>query len=169
MVAGASTSGGASPPATPGSQLAALRLTLHIEPNELRVQLHNPTDNPVRVWQLGNSWGGASWSLRLRQAGGTKTYTLRPSHQGYTVNLPRYIEVPPHGQQEVRLTPSRPEWTAGESLNPLRRVPLEVQAVVEIATTPESKKHLVAIGHLESAPMLSPPPHSWLFATPDRH
>ena len=142
-----------------------LRLTLRIQPSDLSLVLHNPTGHPVRVWQLGNSWGGNSWSVRVSTPDPPERwYTLRPSNQGYTRNVPRFIEVPPHGQQEVRLTPSRPEWTAGEDLETLRQVPVNVQAVLGVVASPESEKHGVAVGRIESATVRSTPPHAWLFA-----
>ena len=140
-----------------------LRLALQIEASGLRVQLQNPTDAPARVWQLGNSWGGAAWSLQLATLDGARVFTLRPSNRGYTRNLPRFIEVPAHGQVDVELTPSRPEWTSGEDLSPLKDAQVSVRAVLEIEPTPESEKHHVACGRVESEPEVSQPPHSWLF------
>jgi hypothetical protein len=141
-----------------------LRLELQIEASALRVRLQNPTDDPVRVWQLGNSWGGAAWSVQLATLDGARIFTLRPSNRGYTRNLPRFIEVPAHGQAEVELAPSRPEWTAGEDLSPLKSTPVSVRAVLEIEPTPESERLHVACGRVESEPEVSQPPHSWLFA-----
>ncbi len=141
-----------------------LRLTLRIEASALRVRLHNPTDRPVRVWQLGNAWGGGAWSVQLATLDGARVFTLRPSKRGYTRNLPRFIEVPAHGEADVELNPSRPEWTAGEDLSPLKEAPLSVRAVLEIVPSPEAEQHHVAVGRVESAPEVSQPPHSWLFA-----
>jgi len=143
--------------------LAVLRLTLQIEAFGLRVRLQNPTDEPVRVWQLGNSWGGAAWSLRLTTLDGARVFTLRPSNRGYTRNLPRFVEVPANGEADVELTPSRPEWTSGDDLSPLKEAPVSVSAVLEIEPTPESEKHHVATGRVESAPEVSQVPHSWLY------
>jgi hypothetical protein len=141
-----------------------LRLKLRIQPSDVRVQLINPTDHPVRVWRLGNSWGGSSWSLRLSTTGASaRSYVLRPTNQGYTRNVPGFIEIPQHGQSEIQLVPSRPEWTAGEDIGALKGVVVNAQAVLEIAPTPESAKHHVAVGRMESAPVLSRPPHAWLF------
>lgn len=145
--------------------LTALRLTVQIEGSRLRVQLHNPTAHPVRVWQLGNSWGGGAWSIRLATLDGARVFTLRPSNRGYTRNLPRFIEVPANGQVEVELEPSRPEWTSGQDLSILKDVPVNVRAVVEIEPTPESRRHQVAVGRVESAAEVSQAPHAWLFAS----
>lgn len=148
------------------SRSIPLRLTLQIQQDVLRVLIQNPTGHEVRVWDLGNSWGGASWSLRLivDSAAGSKL-TLRPANQAYSRNLPRFIEVPAYGHKELRLAPSGPEWTAGENLTPLRGAPIHVQAVLEIAPSPEAMEHDVATGLVESAEELSQPPHSWLFGS----
>lgn len=141
-----------------------LHLTLRIRTSDLEVQLINPTDQPVRVWRLGNSWGGSSWTLRLNTTETpARSYALRPTNEMYTVNIPAFIEIPPHGQSEIRLVPSRPEWTAGEDIGALKGVPVNVQAILEIAPTPESTKHDVAVGRAESPPVISQPPHAWLF------
>ena len=143
-----------------------LHLTLRIQPSDLRVQLINPTDDPVRVWRLGNSWGGSSWALRLSTPGAPeRSYALRPTNQGYTRNVPGFIEIPQRGQSEIQLVPSRSEWTAGEGIDALRGVVVNVWAVLEITPTPESTQHHVAVGRIESAPVLSQPPHGWLFGT----
>ena len=97
------------------------------------------------------------------------SYTLRPTNQGYTRNVPGFIEIPPHGQTEIQLVPSRPEWTAGQDIGALKSVAMSVQAVLEIVPTPESTKHHVAVGRVESAPVVSQPPHPWLFAAPAAH
>lgn len=149
------------------SQTIPLQLALRIQGSILLVQIRNPGDRGVRVWDLGNSWGGASWSLRLtvERAGGLE-FTLRPTNQDYTRNLPRLIEVPAHAHPELRFTPGSHEWTADEDLAPLRDAPIHVQAVLEIAPSREAEQHAVAIGRVESAPVLSQPPHAWLFGAP---
>jgi hypothetical protein len=158
------------PLVTVANEIMALRLKVRIQRTDLLVELHNPTDHPVRVWRLGNSWGDGSWSLRLSTSGApARTYTLRPTNQGYTRNVPGFIEIQTHAKQEIRLTPSRHEWTAGEDLDPLKGVPVNVEAVLDIAPTPEATKHHVAVGRVESAPVVSQPPHTWLFAAGAAH
>jgi hypothetical protein len=161
---------GAPPPVTKANRTMALRLKVRIEQSDLLVELHNPTDQPVRVWRLGNSWGDSAWSLRLTTSGPpARTYTLQPTHQGYTRNVPGFIEIPAHGTQDIRLAPSGREWTAGDDLDPLKGVPVNVEAALDIAPTPEVTKHRVAVGRVESAPVVSQPPHPWLFAAPATH
>lgn len=139
---------------------------LRIRPSDLQVQVINPTDHPVRVWRLGNSWGGSSWALRLSTTETpARSYSLRPTNEIYTVNIPAFVEIPPHGESEIDLVPRRPQWTAGEDIGALRSVPLNVQAILEIAPTAESTRHGVAVGHAESPPVISQPPHAWLFET----
>jgi hypothetical protein len=161
---------GAPPPVTTPGQTMTLLLTVRIEQTDVVVESQNPTDQPVRVWRLGNSWGDRSWSLRLRTSGAhARTCTLRPTNQGYTRNVPGSIEIPAHGKQEIRLTPSRREWTAGEDLQPLEGVPVNVEAVLDIVPTPEATSHHVAVGRVESTPVVSQPPHAWLFAAASAH
>jgi hypothetical protein len=151
------------------SQRIPLHLTLQIQGNILLVQMRNPGDHDVRVWDLGNSWGGASWSLRLTDSATGRKLTLRPTNQGYTRNLPKFIEVPANDQKELRLTPSGREWTAVEDLAPLRVASIHVQAVLEIAPSTEAREHRIATGRVESEEVLSQPPHTWLFgASTDR-
>ena len=143
-----------------------LLLTVELKPSDLKVRLQNPTDHPVRVWDLANSWGGASWSVGLTAAALGRETVLRPSKQPYTANLPRLIEVPAHRQREILLAPSGLEWTFGEDLSALQGAPLGVRVVLDIAPSLEAAEHRVAIGLTESAKVMSQPPHSWLFRAP---
>jgi hypothetical protein len=131
-----------------------VQLTVSLEADDVRVRIENPTDEAVRVWDLGNSWGGDSWSLRVR--------VDEPE-----VTVPRVIEVAAKGEQEIRLTPSAREWTAGEDLSALRDANLLVQVVLEIARSPEADENDVATGRVTSAEMPSKPPHGWLFGVSD--
>lgn len=141
-----------------------LQLRVALEPDELVVRIENPTDAPIRVWELGNSWGGASWSVVVRVEGSEGAgFTLRPSNQGYTRNVPRFLTLPAGGVGEVRLAPSGREWTAGEDLSALQTAELEVRVVLDIAPSPEASENGVAVGHVESEAMRSRPPHGWLF------
>jgi hypothetical protein len=145
-------------------QTIPLRLTLEIQRNGVTVRLYNPTDHEVRVWDLKNSRGGDSWSLQLIVNGASeRRFVLRPTNQVYTRNLPTVIAVPAHGQKELRFTSSRREWTASKDLLPLRNAPIHVQAVLEVAPSPEATTHKVAVGRVESAEVSSQPPHPWLF------
>jgi hypothetical protein len=148
------------------SSTSSLLLTVRLEPSEVKVELHNPTGDPVRVWELANSWGGASWALHLTAAGSGTDLVLRPTKQPYTANVPRFLEVPARGHREVRLAPAGPEWTFGEDLSALQGVPLGVRVVLDIAPSQEAEEHHVATGRVESAEALSQPPHTWLFGAP---
>lgn len=145
------------------SSTLRLLLTVELQPSDLKVQLQNRTDHSVRVWELANSWGGASWSVSLAAAGSGRELVLRPGKQPYTVNVPRFTEVPAHGQREIRLAPSGLEWTFGEDLSALQGVPLGVRVVLDIAPSKEAAEHRVASGRVESAEVMSQPPHTWLF------
>ena len=144
-----------------------LQLAMVLERDGVRLRIDNPSDTAVRVWDLGNSWGGASWSLLLRTDGAAgRTFTLRPANQIYSRNIPRFIEVAPKGHHEIRLTPGAREWTTGEDSSSLRSATIHVRAVLEIASSPEATTHNVAIGRVESAEVPSTPPHTWLFVAP---
>ncbi len=148
------------------SSTISLLLTVQLQPSDVKVQLHNPTGHPVRVWELANSWGGASWAVRLAAAGSGRDVVLRPTKQPYTANVPRFIEVPARGHREVRLAPGGLEWTFGEDLSALQGVLLGVRVVLDIAPSQEAREHQVATGRVESAEAMSPPPHTWLFGAP---
>ena len=144
--------------------MSALPLLLAIElrPAGLWVRLRNPTAQPLRVWALANSWGGASWSLRLAAA--QRELVLRPTKQPFTANVPRFMEVPARGQAEFAMAPGGLEWIFGEDLSAFLNVPIEVRAVLDVAPSQEADVHLVAIGRVESATVTSQPPHTWLRA-----
>jgi hypothetical protein len=145
------------------SSIIPLVLSVELQPSDLKVELQNTTDRAVRVWDLANSWGGASWSVHLAAAGSQQVLVLRPDKQPYTANVPRFIEVPVRGQQEMRLAPSGLEWTFGEDLSALQGVLLGVRVVLDIAPSTEATQRQVATGRVESAEVLSQPPHTWLF------
>lgn len=140
-----------------------LVLSVDLQPSDLKVVLQNTTDGPLRIWHPDNSWGGAAWSVHLAAAGSRQALVLRADKQPYTANVPRFIEVPPGGQQELRLAPGGLEWTFGEDLSALRDTLLGVRVVLNIAPSPEAAQQQVATGRAESAEVLSRPPHTWLF------
>ncbi|MEO8523467.1 MAG: hypothetical protein ABI460_01990 [Caldimonas sp.] len=148
------------------SSTIPLRLDVELEPAGLKVRLRNLADQPMRIWALGNSWGGASWFLQLVAAGSQHERVLRPGKQPYTVNLPRFLEVPARGQRVIALTPGDLDWTFGEDLSALRDVPLGVRVVLEIAPSKEAVEQQVTTGRAESAELTSQPPHGWLFLPP---
>jgi hypothetical protein len=153
-------------PATPtdvAGPMIPVQLTASLEHDGVRVRIANPGDETVRVWALGNSWCDSSWGLRVRS--GANTWTLRPTNQGYTRNFPRFIEIAAKGEHEIRLEPSGPEWTAGEDLPALESAEIHVAAVLDIVESAQTEEHDVAVGHVESAEVVSKPPHSWLFAS----
>lgn len=142
-----------------------LQLSVRLDPASLTIRLQNRTAQALRVWDPANSWGGASWSLHLVPVGGGAEHVLRPNKRPYTVNLPRFIEVPAHGQHELALAPGGPEWTFGEDLSAWRSISLGVRVVLDIAPSDEAARQQVATGQVESAEANSQPPHRWLFAT----
>lgn len=150
--------------AEPAPVAVGLGLALHVEADALRVAVHNPTDQPLRVWQLGNSWGDGAWSLRVSACDAPDTFAiLRPTNQGYTRNVPVSIEIPPRGAQELRLVPSGPAWKASADTRPLAGGCVRVTAVLDLVPSPEATAQGVLPAHLESAPVESLPPHGWLF------
>jgi hypothetical protein len=148
------------------SQVIPLLLAVELEASGLRVRLHNLGEQPVRIWAPGNSWGGASWSVRLVAAGFGHERVLRPDKQPYTVNVPRFVEVAARQQREIVLAPGGLEWTFGEDLSMLRAVPLGVRVVLDIAPSTEAAEHQVTTGRTESTELTSQPPHGWLFRSP---
>ena len=140
-----------------------LRLAVQLEPSGLTVRLQNRTGQAVRVWDPANSWGGSSWSLHLVPADTGRERVMRPNKQPYTANLPRFIEVPAHGQRELLLAPGGPAWIFGEDLSALRGIALGVRVVLDISPSSEAAEQRVATGRVESAEVMSQPPHGWLF------
>jgi hypothetical protein len=147
------------------SSTIPLRLTVELQPSDLEVRLENPTDHPVRVWDLANSWGRLVVGNTAAATLGRER-VLRPNKQPYTANVPRFIEVPAHEQREILLAPSGLEWTFGEDRSALQGTPLDVRVVLDVAPSLEAVEHRVAIGLIESAKVMSQPPHSWLFRAP---
>jgi hypothetical protein len=140
-----------------------LQLVVQPEPSRLKVRLQNSTAHAVRVWDPANSWGGAAWSVVIKAAGARHAHELRPNKQPYTVNLPRFIEVPAQGSAEVVLEPGGLAWAFGEDLSALRDVALDVRVALDIATSKEATAQNVAMGRIESRDVKSQPPHTWLF------
>jgi hypothetical protein len=79
-------------------------------------------------------------------AGTGREHVLRPNKQPYTANLPRFVEVPDHGECELALTPGDPAWTFGEDMSALRDVAVRARVVLDIAPSPEAAEQALRPG-----------------------
>jgi hypothetical protein len=66
------------------------------------VELNNPLQKPVRIWNEANSWGAAHWRVLLIRDGRLKTFFENPDRM-FTRNGPGFNEIAVGGHFERKL------------------------------------------------------------------
>jgi hypothetical protein len=130
-----------------------LALELQVDPSlppRGAVAIANRGTTPVRVWELGNSWGDATLSFELLRDGAVEKIVREP--QVYTVNLPERREVPAGGRHEWRFDLGDGSWKIGDVTH-LDVPDTRLVAVYEVVPTPEAEEHGVWVGRLRSDPV----------------
>jgi len=130
----------------------------------LRAVLANPSPTAVRVWSRDCSWGHAAYTILVTPASHPgEPYELVPGPTAWTANLPQTVEIAANGSIMVDLTGDRAGWRGTEALKPWKHEAWQVRIRLRIPETPEAGKFGVLIGETVSPPVISHPPHAWLF------
>ncbi len=128
---------------------AQTALTLQImnlsSKGEARVQVKNPTNHPVRIWEDSNSWGASRWSLLLMRNGKLETFFQRLD-QDFTRNIPTFVEIAPGDEIEQILNLHSAFWT-GPRPDLVKFIPGDLVIVVyDVPYFPEMGKRKVWYG-----------------------
>lgn len=76
---------------------------------EITVKMTNISKQTIRVWQDSNSWGAAHWRVLVLRKNRLETFFQNPD-QGFTVNMPSFVEMSPGAQREERLDLNGGNW-----------------------------------------------------------
>jgi hypothetical protein len=118
------------------------------KPDEFYVVLFNTSKDAQPVFESWNSWGYQTVSLEFTTPDGKKTVVSRRP-QDFTRNFPSTFLIQPgeHQVYAIRLDKSwetRPMFTADAETQ------ITLKAIYQVSVTPESPKHKVWTGRIET-------------------
>lgn len=73
------------------------------------LEIRNPSDRSMRLWEETNSWGAARWRLLRIRGGQVETFFQNPNRI-FTGNLPQFHELAPGAHLEMKLDPNGGNW-----------------------------------------------------------
>jgi len=73
------------------------------------VEMINSSQQPIRIWQEGNSWGAAHWRVLLIRNGQLETFFENPD-QGFAMNEPRFDRVAAGAKIDRELSLNAGDW-----------------------------------------------------------
>lgn len=120
------------------------------QPREFYVVLHNLSSQPQPVWETWCSWGFWTISFEFTMADGKHISVTKNRHEGFTKNFPATFFIPP-GEVQVYPIQLDKEWDNRPTFFEAGGTPVAVQAIYQVAPTPESTKLGVWTGRIESA------------------
>jgi hypothetical protein len=138
-----------------------IELHLSLEGDALKVTAANTGTREVRLWSRDNSWGWGMLSLRVAAPGSDRWLELTAKPVRWTRNLPSAVAIPAGGATDYLLRAGDPGWE-GADLAGLAAGPLQVRVRLHADTSPEAQAQGVFTGDLQSAAIVSQPPHRWL-------
>jgi hypothetical protein len=145
------------------SSAAGLALTSTIEGDRLRATLENRSSSNLRIWARTNPWGWATLVLSIGREAAAADYTLTPAPEDWTRSGPGVIDIGPGEQQVFELSRDELEWENLSSIAHLENEEFYVRAELRIPRSKEAVELGVSIGRIVGEPVLSRPPHRWLF------
>jgi hypothetical protein len=120
----------------------------HEQAKEFYVVLTNASHTSKSVWDDWNSWGYQVMSFEVTTPDGRKSViSKRP--QGFGKNGPSTFVIPP-GEHQVYSIRLDDEWEVHPALPSNDEMPVSVQAVYDVQSSPEAAKYKVWVGRIES-------------------
>jgi hypothetical protein len=153
------------PASTHGGDEMPLRLSLELDGGLLGLVIENAASQPVRLWELHNSWGWNSVSILVRPTGHVPVIAIERAERDWTKDARSFATLAPGERLALPLDLHDGWWKHGGIRRAWRGVSLEVRARYQVQPTTESGSLHVLVGAVESDWVTSHPPHPWLFGT----
>ena len=118
------------------------------KPDEFYVVLSNRSKDSQSVFESWNSWGYQTVSFEFTTPDGKKTVVSKRPH-AFTKNGPSTFLIPP-GEHQVYAVRLDKWWEARPMLTADAEMPITLKAIYQVSVTPESTKHKVWTGRIES-------------------
>lgn len=141
-----------------------IKLAAAVEAERLALTVENISPQSVRIWSRDCAWGYSTFSLLincLASPGDQHELTTKPILWG--VNTRRTVEIESGGRAAVTFLPGDPQWLEAASLEPWIGEDWQIRVRLCIPDTPDARTFDVLIGEATSPPVISRPPHAWLF------
>ena len=119
------------------------------QPHAFYVIVTNTSTQPQPVWQTWCSWGYWTISFDITTTDGKHFSVSKSRDAVFTRNYPATFLIPP-GEHQVYLVRLDKEWTNRPKLPKASHTPITIKAIYEVIETPESRKHKVWAGRVES-------------------
>jgi hypothetical protein len=128
---------------------------------EVKIEVQNHMDHLVRLWEIGgNSWGWSNWTIEFFSENNLVIYVRKPD-EGFTRNVPAYIEISGKGNKEFKfdlndgtwVSHRIPIWPAYPSKEDREKAISGCFVVLSIPKSTESEKLSVWTGMMISLPM----------------
>jgi hypothetical protein len=75
----------------------------------ITVEINNSSQNPIKIWKEGNSWGAGHWRVLLINGGRIRAFFQNPD-QVFTRNFPAFNEIPARGFIDRKLDIAGEGW-----------------------------------------------------------
>jgi hypothetical protein len=110
------------------------------------VVLENVSNQSIKIWTDGNSWGGRKLEIRLFDAG-NKVVHVKPKKIRYPKNYPEHWIILPGQTIVYPITLNSDTWNIPPSL---REGKNKIQVILRMGESPEGRKMDVWSGQIES-------------------
>jgi hypothetical protein len=117
--------------------------------SHFHVLLTNRSDRSQRIWETWNSWGYYSLSFEVIDRAGEKR-VVKKLDTNFTRNFPSSLAIAPGQTYVFDVYFGDGKTWGGFPIRPGEEQTVQIRAVYDIPTTPESTAHNVWTGHLES-------------------
>lgn len=97
------------------------------------LRLHNPSQDPIKIWKESNSWGAALWRVLVIRNGAINVYYQNPN-EGFTMNTPSFMEVPGKGQIQKTLDLNAGDWCFRDYCAPYKERGVNGQTITFLPT-----------------------------------
>jgi hypothetical protein len=115
------------------------------------VVIENHSNDAVRIWRRGNSWGDEALSFELSAS--EQTTRITTAGQDYTRNVPASLTVTPGARREISFDLGDGTWQPASALAHLRDACARIVAIYESGDSPQVQEQGIWRGNIRSAPI----------------
>jgi hypothetical protein len=111
----------------------------------------NTSDRPLRIWAESSSWGYESLSFEITDATGKHWRALKRKTAALTRNVPTYVTIAPGQTLVKRVFFGDTKAWEGFPAEKDQPFSVRIQAVFQVAASPEAAQFAVWTGRIESS------------------
>jgi hypothetical protein len=111
----------------------------------ITMNLSNPSNKPLRIWEDANSWGAAVWRVLLIRNGQLETFYQNPD-QSFTRNGPGFKELAAGAHIDKQLDLNGENWRGLAGKNVKFEPGDTIVIIYDVPATVEARKYQVWYG-----------------------